>query len=281
MKTRRFVFTALLALSGSMMADTLMSGTGSFTTFPAGFTSSTPGWTGNTQTAYESGDVFWNNASSKVGVGGSHDMNIGYLLNDSGGYTGTSPVLGSDSVSSYLANSDGSDPATWDLLSTGETFDITMLFASSVMDTGNAANGTTFGYYSGSTFIPLYTPTDTSSPTGTQFLPPITPGNNWGFYATVCYGNSSSCETYTSGNGNSGNVSGAASWNHLALFQTASGNYVIAFEDAASYSLEGLGDYSDAVFELDPTPEPTSFALTAIGLVCLCYFGRRAYLARV
>ena len=279
MKTLRFVITAV-ALSGSMIADTLVSGTGSLLAFPSGFSSSTPAWTGTTEAPYQSGDAFWNNMSSKVGAGGSHDMNIGYLLTDSGGFTGTNPVLGPDSVTSYLGNSDGSDPAAWDFLSTGQIYDLSMLFASSNMDTGNASDGTTFGYYYGSTFIPLYTPTPTSSPTGSPILTPVPAGANWGFYATVRYGNSSSCETYTSGNGNFGNVSGAASWNHLALFQLASGNYVVGFEDAASYALEGLGDFSDAVFEIDPTPEPASFVLTAIGLACLCYFGRRAYLAR-
>lgn len=272
MKTLRFVITAVLALSGSMMADTLMSSTGSFSAFPSGFASSTPGWTGNTQAPYQSGDAFWNNTSAKVGQGGSHDMNIGYLLSDSGGYAGTNSVLGSDSVSSYLANSDGSDPAAWDFLSSGALYDATLLFASSVMATGNAANGITFGYYSGNTYTPLYVPSTTSSPTGTQFVDPTTAGNTFGFYATICYANG--CETYTSGNGNSGSVNGAAGWNHLALFQTANGSYVIALEDTANYGLEGLGDFSDTVVEFAALPEPATFGITALGLALLIYLTR-------
>ena len=85
---------------------------------------------------------------------------------------------------------------------------------------------------------------------------------------------------YTTGNGNSGNVSGAAGWNHFALFELASGSYVIGLEDTNGFAGEGLGDFNDVVVELrvTPTPEPDSVAFMGIGLALLggAYFWRKA-----
>jgi hypothetical protein len=209
-------------------------------------------------------------------------MNVGYLLADTGGFAGTPSVLGSDTVTQEFTASGGADPTAFNFLSNATAYNIAVLFADSSLDSGNAAQGTVFGYYVGSTFTPLYTPVDTSSPANFTAFDPTTAGNSYGFYATVCYG-ANLCETYTTGEGNSGNASGAAAWNHFALFQLASGSYVIGFEDTNTFGGEGLGDFNDIVVELRApanAPEPDTLATMGIGLLLILagggrYFGRK------
>jgi hypothetical protein len=187
-------------------------------------------------------------------------MNIGDLLNDAGGFSGTPSVLGTDTAVSDLTAANGADPAAFDFLSTATAYNMSLLFADSSLDTGNAAQGTVFGYYIGNTFTALYTPLETNSPTGVTPFDPVASGNTNGFYATVCYGGGA-CETYTTGEGNFGNTSGAAAWNHFAVFELASGSYVIGFEDSKMFGGEGLGDFNDVVVELQvaTSPEPARF----------------------
>jgi hypothetical protein len=274
MKTLWVAFAALLALSGSMRADAVTSATGSFSGFASGFASSTPAWMGFKTQPTTTGSPFWNNPSDDAGVGGSHDMNIGYVLTDSGGLAGTSSVLGTDTVASNFLAAGGADPTAFSFVSTSLD-NIMLLFADSSLNTGNAAQGTVFGYYVGNTFTPIYTPTDTASPTPAAPFDPGTLGTSYGFYATVCYA-VNDCETYTTGEGNSGNVGGAAAWNHFALFQLASGNYVLGFTAADAMEGESLGDFNDVVVEIQAIPEPASIAVVGLGLAALAYFGRRA-----
>lgn len=93
----------------------------------------------------------------------------------------------------------------------------------------------------------------------------------------MCYG-VGACETYTTSDGNSGNVSGAAGWNHFALFELASGSYVIAFEDTNAFGGEGLGDFNDVIVELrvgDPVPEPATIAIMSVGLAGMVLLGSK------
>jgi hypothetical protein len=282
MKKLWIVPTTLLALSGGLLADTVTSATGSFSLFPSGFASSTPAWVGVGDPPATEGTPFWNNPSQDTGTGGSHMMNIGYVLTDSGGLEGTPSVIGTDTVADDFTAADGADPASFSFVSAATAYNISLIFADSSLDTGKAAQGTVFGYYVGSTFTPIYTPDNTNSPIDTLPFDPTTAGNSYGFYATVCYG-AGACEIYTTGNGNSGNSSGAADWNHFALFELASGNYVIGFEDGNSFGGEAYGDYNDVVVELsaagDPpqAPEPGSIATMGLGLLGLSiYLGRKA-----
>jgi|HubBroStandDraft_2_1064218.scaffolds.fasta_scaffold60803_2 hypothetical protein len=263
---------AMWLLSGSVLADSITSPTGSFSAFPSGFSSTTPNWQGQFTQPTTASSPFWNNPSDDTGTGGSHMMNIGYVLSDSGGLQGTPSVLGSDSVTQEFT-ADGTDPAAFNFVSSGTPFDITLLFADSSLDTGNAAQGTVFGYYVGNTFTPVYTVGDTFAPTDTELEDPATLGNSYGFYVTVCYGGGF-CETYTTGNGNTGNESGAAGWNHFALFQLASGNYAMGFTAADADVGEGLGDFNDVVVELQAIPEPGTIGALALGLAGLALFAR-------
>ncbi len=265
MKPILVAFAAVFALSGSVLADAVTSATGNFSAFPSGFGASTPSWISATQQPATTGSPFWNDPSDDSGTGGSHMMNIGDVLSDSGGFAGTPSVLGSDSTTEDFIAAGGADPTAFSFMSSGTAYNIGLLFARSSLDTGNAIQGTVFGYYVGNTYTPLYTVSDTNSPTGTMMFDPTTAGNSYGFYATVCYG-PGSCETYTTGNGNSGAVSGAAGWNHFALFELASGNYAMGFTAADAMTGENLGDFNDVVVEIQATPEPGTIGIMALGL---------------
>jgi len=259
---------AMLALSGSMLADTVNSATGSFSAFPGGFASSTPTWVDALTPPATTGSPFWNDPSDDSGVGASHMMNIGYVLTDSGGLAGTPSVLGGDTVAEDLTAAGGADPGAFNFVSSATAYNISLLFAQSSLDLGSATVGTVFGYYVGSTFTPVYVVSDTSSPLPSAAFDPTTSGNSYGFYATVCYG-IGVCETYTTGNGNSGDVSGGAGWNHFALFQLASGNWVIGFTAADAVVGENIGDFNDVVVELQVAPEPGTIVITGLGLAGL------------
>lgn len=263
-----WIASIMLAISSIGYADTVTSATGTFSPFPSGFASSTPTWISNATPPTTTGTPFWNDPSDDIGVGGSHLMNIGYLLTDTGGFTGTTPVLGTDIVSQELTASGGADPTAFNFVRNATSYNITLLFADSALDTGSATVGTVFGYYLGSMLTPIYTVGLTSSPTGTQAFNPTTSGNSYGFYATVCYA-AGSCETYTTGNGNSGNNIGGAAWNHFALFQLASGGYVIGFTGQNGIFGEDLGDFQDVVVELQAVPEMGTFGLIGLGLAVI------------
>jgi hypothetical protein len=268
MKQILFASAAAIVLAGNMTGDTVTSSTGSFSPFTTTFMSSTQRWI-NDWTMPASSALFWNNPSDDTGLGGSHMMNVGNVLTDTGGLAGTPAVVGTDTVAADLTAANGADPIAFNFISSETAYDISLLFADSCLDTGNSSEGTVFGYYVGDTYTPLYAPKNTWSRTGTQTFDPTTSGNSYGFYATVCYA-PGQCETYTTGNGNFGNVTGAAGWNHFALFQLASGSYAMGFEDSPSVSGENLGDFNDVVVEIQVTPEPGTLAILGLGLAGLC-----------
>lgn len=266
------VSAAVLAISSTTLASTIVSTTGSFTAFPSNFASSTPAFIDKYTPTPTAGVGFWNNPSDDTGVGGSHMMNVGNLLTDTGGFAGTPSVLGTDSVTQAFMGAGGSDPSSFFFASNGSSYNMSLLFAASGLDTG-MPGGTTFGYYVGSTFTQLYTPTNTNSAIDTQtFHDPTASGTDYGFYTQVCY-SPGVCEIYTTGNGNSGSAPGAAGYNHFALFQLASGSYVLAFEDTNGYFGENMGDFNDVVveFQVPPqaVPEPGAIGIAGLGLAAL------------
>jgi hypothetical protein len=274
-----------------MFADTVTSATGSFSAFVAPTVLTTPAWTGNgtapTVPPGNAGTPFWNDASDDSGTGGSHLMNVGYVLTDTGGLTGTTAVLGSDTVSTDLIGTGGADPTAFNFVRNATAYNISMLFASSGLDTGNTipgAVGTVFGYYllsAPGTLIPVYS--NIATTTSPMLTKAFNPSGNYGFYATVCYSTGATdCETYTTSAGNSGNNSGGAAWNHFALFQLASGNYVVGFTGQNGMFGEGLGDFQDVLIELSASavPEPGTIAFLGLGLAGLGILGRRRFAKR-
>lgn len=279
MKKLLLASAAVVVLSGSMFADTVTMTGGSATAFAFG--GATPTWISNA-TNPGPGSPFWNDASDDVGTGGSHLMNVGYVLTDTGGLTGTTSVLGSDSVTTMYTGAGGADPTAFNFVRNATSYNVTLLFANSGMNTGanpSGAVGSQIGYYVGSTMTALYNVGQTSSPTGTQTFNPGSAGTAYGFYDTVCYSASggvcTESETYTTGNGNSGNSSGGAGWNHFALFQLASGSYVIGFTGQNGLYGENLGDFQDTLIELQVIPEPGTIAIMGLGLAALGFLGRR------
>jgi len=207
--------------------------------------------------------------------------------------------------------------------SAATAYSIALLFADSSQNTGCAAGancpivagtsdgiGTVWGTYTESntntgifTLTQLNDPTNNTSGTASGGIPggPLAAsGSYYGFYATVCYqstnvGNVSACTysvTYTSGAGNfttqttNTTYDGGLGWNHFALFELASGEEVIGFEDGPwapgnSNSLESIGDFNDIIIGLNPpgsaAPEPGTVAIMGLGLAGLGLIGRRRY----
>ncbi len=296
MKNLLFALVAVVALSGGMFADTVVStGTvaGSFQLFPTGFASSTPTWISNAQNPGQ-GTPFWNNASDATGLGAgqstSHENNIGYLLTDTGGYTGTTSVIGSDTVSEDFTGASGVDPTAFNFVSNATAYNITLLFAEASFNTGSDPGtpadgvvGSVFGYYTGATFTPIFDVGETFGPTGTQTFNQGVSGTNYGFYDYVCYtavgSTCTSYEMYTTGNGDTGNQAFlGADWNHFAVFQLASGAYVIGFSGQNGMYGENIGDFKDTVVELSlVAPEPGTIGFLGLGLACLGLLGRRRF----
>jgi len=206
-------------------------------------------------------------------------------------------------------------------MSNATSYNIAVLFADSINDGGTAGGTTTDGgpatsvgtyILNSSVSCPVtqpfcvFTPvttidgavqnniSGTPSSVGTSTLA----GNGfvYGFYATVCYAWSSATTctesvTYTSGDGNfstgmsAGNQwLGGLGWNHFALFQLTSGEYVLGFEDSPwalgnSNATEGEGDFNDVVISLTSTaaPEPGTIGIMGLGLAAIGILGRRRF----
>ncbi|GEM_PF-1747761 len=257
------------------------------------------------------GTPFWNNWSYDTGAGGSHDMNIGYMLSGTGGFTGTD-VLGADWAVAYAsggANSTDGDPSAFTFTPSADHYTVTLLGAYS----GNSTMqpyGTQFGIYyeSGNTIVydELYGPGANSY----SYTTPIDltgsavrTASFYGFYATVCYGPvvGGACqntETYYSDSSlNNGYVTsnpslfpaGGAAYNHFTVFALASdgsnyntGNWVIGFKDGP-VGAEGMGDFNDVVIELAdpkdfpaPTPEPATAGVVGAGVAAFVLLRRAA-----
>jgi len=233
---------ALLALSGSMFADTINAptSTGLLVGVPATatFVAGQPAYP-NTSTVNNT-QPFWNDPSSDSGGAIVHAnfANVGDVL--SGYATGTSPVAanvsGGNINGSFYASATGNgDPISatapgavaglpgtdsvvpaleFNFLSSQTAMAISLLFADSSQDTGTAPMGTTFGTYivpnggSIQTFQLGGSIGDTTTPTpfGNLASNFFNNGTVYGFYATVCYASSgSTCTnsvTYTTGVGN-------------------------------------------------------------------------------
>lgn len=282
MKKLLLASAAVVVLSGSMFADTVTMTGGSATAFAFG--GATPTWI-SYGTDPGAGAPFWNDASDDTGTGGSHLMNIGYVLTDTGGLTGTPSVLGTDTVSTMYTGAGGADPTAFNFVRNAVSYNVTLLFADSGMNTGanpSGAVGSQIGYYVGSTMTALYNVGPTTSPTGSQTFNPGSAGTAYGFYDTVCYSASAgvctSSETYMTSGVNTGPYTGTA-WNHFALFQLASGSYVIGFTGQNGLFGEHIGDFQDTVIELSlaSVPEPGTIAIMGLGLAALGFLGRRRF----
>lgn len=344
MKKLWLVSAAVVALSGSMFGDAIWSGsTGTLTGNTLGLTSAyappnTVAWTGSPVNLANTQTPFWNNPSGDNLVDG-HVANVGDVL---GGLATGTNLIGSDltgtpstvtpntgtqingSYYSLTNNASGGDPVNaasptvsgstvsetsaleFSFLSSATSYNIALLFADSMNNTGLASNGTVFGYYTGSgSSISLHQISGpisnniTGVPTSLATNDVLEPNNFvYGFYATVCQGVNTNnvCNesiTYTTGAGNfSNNLSssnallGSLGWNHFALFELASGAEVLGFEDTpwsltSGLAAESIGDFNDLVIELTPpvssVPEPGTMGILGLSLAGLGFLGRRRY----
>jgi hypothetical protein len=279
--------TWLLAGSG-LFADTVSS---PFTSFGSVFSSGQPNPTAST-----AGSTFWNNFSPDTGTGGSHDMNIGYLLTDSGGFTGTTSLIGPSTAAGTLVGAGGSDPAAFNFIANGDPYTIQVLFS----DTGLPGE-VTFGWYdlsNPSVLNPIFSNVgNTNTPLGSPQLFSSGGAANFGFYAMVCF-NPPSCTvtvTYFTNSAMDTTADMGAmtpfgtitniSYNHFALFNLSpnSQSYVLGLSETPNQNgTELAGDFQDFVVELTDTgaaaPEPATLSIVGISLLGLG-FARRRFLS--
>lgn len=268
MKKLLLLCAALVALTGSMFADTinLSTSTGMLVGVP------TTSVFNGMQPAYPNTSVvnnvqpFWNDPSSDSGgvIVNAHFANVGDVL--SGYATGTSPLPGADVTGgningSYYASATGNgDPINgatpgavaglpgtesvvpaleFNFLSSQTAMAISLLFADSSQDTGVSPTGTTFGTYivpnggSIQTYQIGGSIGDTTTPTAFGTLPSnfFNNGTVYGFYATVCYASSGGVCTQS------------------VTYTSGVGNYSTNIGAGSGY-LGGLGWNHFAFFEL-------------------------------
>jgi hypothetical protein len=277
--------TWLLAGSG-LFADTISS---SFTSFNSVFSTGQPNPTAST-----AGDTFWNNFSPDTGTGGSHDMNIGYLLTDAGGFSGTTSLIGPSTAAGTLVGAGGSDPTAFNFISNGDTYNIQVLFS----DTGLPGE-VTFGWYdlaNPGVLNPIFSDVgNTNTPLGSPQAFSHGTATNYGFYATVCF-NPPSCSitvTYFTNSGMDTTADMGAmtpfgtitniSYNHFALFNLSPNaqSYVLGLSETPNQNgTELAGDFQDFVVELTDTgaaaPEPATLSIVGISLLALGFARRRS-----
>jgi hypothetical protein len=271
---------AVVVLAGSAFGDTVTTVAGQgFSAMPTNATILTNG-----------GNPFWDNPSTK---GSGVNSNIGDLLEGIGGFS--SSVVGSDAVTGDYAATGGVDPTAFSFVRNTAAYQISLLYANSVSNfgTGPGQIDTTIGLYDVNTAHQwaLYGPgsgnaaqptsTVVTGPTETQAFPGIGNGDTYEAYATLCYAANACATFYSNSTANTGTATSALGWNHFALFQLASGSWVIGFEDNnCPTCTEKLGDYSDLVFEIQTVssvPEPGTIAFMGLGLAGLGVLGRRRF----
>ena len=180
MKRSGILAAVFLLTCGGLFADSVSMGFTPFDT--SGFSSG--------QTVPQpnvAGTPFWTNYSPDVGVGGSNAMNIGYALTDTGGFLTTPALLGTDSVAGTLLGAGGSDPSAFNFTANGDSYDIEVLFSA----TGLPGEVTLRWYAlsNPSVLNPIFSNVpNTSAPIlPAQSFSAGSIGNQYGFYATVCY----------------------------------------------------------------------------------------------
>jgi hypothetical protein len=277
--------TAALVSASGLFADSITS-TGTFVSFgSSGFSSGQAN-----PTSGVAGNPFWNNYSPDIGFGGSNDMNIGYALTGTGGFTAS--ILGGDSAANTLLGTSGADPSAFTFDSNGDLYTIQVLFS----DTGLPGN-VTLGWYdvsNPSVLNPIFSNVaNTSTPlTAQSFSPGVA---NYGFYATVCF-NPPTCDitaTYYTDSGENTTpdegvstaygVIGDITANRFALFNLNSNaqSYVLGLSEAPNTNgTEQAGDFQDLVVQLTDdgpagVPEPATLSIVGAGLIGLGFARRR------
>jgi hypothetical protein len=226
---------------------------------------------------------YWDNLS-----GDGPQMNVGYFLTGSGGFSGDTDYdpLG------YLSQNNGvgsPDQPTNISLSHAPTSPLVTVLGSFTKDTTDV-----IGYYNASattaaaaalTEIPLFGPGALSAGANAS-LSDLSNGENYGFYITKnCYsycpaGDTSGQITWFSND--SLNTSDAGEEQFAIFDSSTSGIFYLGVEDwglSGGTGLEANGDYNDIIFELDTNipggggqttlPEPASISLMGAGLLGL------------
>jgi hypothetical protein len=303
------LFSFLALASGIARADTIVAG--SWVNVPESISNPSGGGAGcgssggsqassPTQCGFLGTGPYWDNDSGK-----GANMNLGYFLTGTGGYTSDSTPACPIATCQYLSSGPGSSSASNIIAldhSTAQA-DLTLLGDS----TGNMTDE--FGVYNasltGAAAVAsehlIYGPGSMSADIGNTLSISglLSLGEDFGFYLTesCVYGSANYCPA---GDPTPGLITlfSNASLNmctsldptcttdqHFAIFQSSTGVFEIGMEDwgmlGGVNNGEANGDFNDIVFQLvtDPpatAPEPATFGLIGLGLLSVGLFRNRA-----
>ncbi len=258
--------TLIWAGGTALYADTLNGSGGSWQTW----TSATLGTPSNP--AY--GGPYWNNLS-----GDGPTNNIGWCLAGGGGCS----LANAPGTLPFFGNGNAAVDNIW--FSTGGsalTVSLRGVFTSQIAP---SAGIDYFGYYladsngapiAGST-TPLF---NAGNPLSTASSFSLAANTNYGFYLENVQGQGSPNETQywfylDSSQNTASNGTTLDPLQHFTIFD-AGGSLYLGMEDAWNSTSTNV-DYNDMIVQMttDPTPEPGSTALAALGLVALGFFARR------
>jgi hypothetical protein len=267
------------------------------------------------------GDILAGSSTGTNLVGGSTNLTgtatvLGTSTQLNGSYYALTSSAGGDPVTVNTTATSVTPALDFDFQSAQTAFTVSLLFADSGNNTNTAGTSTQIGTYImiGSTFTTASMIDGAVANNLTGIAAPLTitnvqnnhqlvqnAGTVYGFYATVCYAfTGTTCTasvTYTTGNGNfvtpgftgtnDAGWLGGLGWNHFALFNLASGEEVLGFEDSpwalgTPNAIEGEGDFNDVVIGLvgnsvQAAPEPGTIAIMGLGLAGLGLLGRRRF----
>jgi PEP-CTERM motif len=268
------------------------------------------------------GDILAGSSTGTNLLGGTTNLTgtptvLGTSTQVNGSYYALTSGAGGDPVTVNTTTTNVTPALDFQFQSTQTSYAISLLFADSGNNTGTSGTATSIGTYImlGGVFTEasLIDGAVANNTTGTATALTVTNAQNnnelvvnngtiYGFYATVCYAfTGTTCTasvTYTTGNGNfvtpgftgtqDAGWLGSLGWNHFALFNLASGEEVLGFEDSpwaitnSSAGGEAEGDFNDVVIGLvgntaQAAPEPGTIAIMGLGLAGLGILGRRRF----